>query len=197
MMSFPQFESQASAIPYQYRHSRFLYSLIRWLGPTSVVEVGTHIGASAVWMARALQENGDGGRFYAIDNFCWREEQQESAWNANIDACGVRDTVTLIKGRSQEVEWPARVDFAYIDGNHTYEVCSDDTDKAISFGATCVCLNDTVTCEGAKKVGSELRDLSLLFDVLEVNFDAGLLVALKREPKPPVQQGNFDIWDKV
>lgn len=35
------------------------------------------------------------------------------------------------------------------------------------------------------------------WDFLEVNFDAGLLVALKRQPKPPVQQGNYDQWDKI
>lgn len=208
MMPFPQFEAQALAIPYQYKHSRFLYSLIRWLGPTSVVEIGTHIAASAVWMARALQENGDGGHLHCIDSFCWREHDQESQWNANVDACGVRAAVTLIKGRSQEVEWPAKVDFAYIDGNHTFEVCWHDVEKAIDLGATCFALNDTVTCEGARLVGElisgdsarvewsrhqKFRDWS----AIEVNFDAGLLVALKRQPKPPVQQGNYDQWDKA
>jgi predicted O-methyltransferase YrrM len=153
---------------------------------------------SAVWMARALQENGD-GRLYCIDNFCWTDQPtQEQQWNANIDRCGVRDKVTLIKGRSQEVEWPGRVDFAYLDGNHTRQVCHHDLDRVLALGASCVAMNDTVTCEGARAVGEHFRREGRgMWDFLEVNFDAGLLIALKREPKPPVIQGDYDQWDKA
>lgn len=195
-MSFPQFEAQAAAIPYQYKVPRFLYALIRWLSPIHVVEVGTHLGMSAVWMARALQENGDGGRLTCIDPFCWREEAQEASWNANIDACGVRDTVTLIKGRSQEVEWPARVDFAYIDGNHTYEVCKHDIQRAVDLGATCVAIHDTVSWEGSRRCADELRSRTV-WDILENNAECGLLIAKKREPKPPCEGRDVgEKWDK-
>jgi hypothetical protein len=197
MLPFDVFKRQADAIPYQYRHPAFLYALVKWLQPRTVVEVGTHIGMSAVWMARGLQENG-AGRLHCIDSFCWSDQPtQEQQWHTNIVACGVQNVVTLIKGRSQEVEWPVPVDMAYIDGNHTYAACSFDLLAAITRGARCVCLNDTVTCMGARLVGDDFRKSHASdWDFLEVNFDAGLLVAVKREPKPSVQQGDYDQWDK-
>lgn len=204
MMPFDAFRAQADMIPYQYAHPRFLYALVRWLRPLSVVEIGTHIGMSAVWLGRALQENG-AGVLTCIDSFCWREEpNQEADWNANIDRCGVRDVVRLVKGRSQEATWPEMVNLAYIDANHTYAACWQDCMNAIRLGATCLALNDTVSCEGARRAGEQLRH-SLGhkehgdggWDFLEVNFDAGLLVCLKREPKPAPIQGDVDPWDKA
>jgi hypothetical protein len=197
MIGFEEFEEQAALIPYQYRHPRFLYGLIRWLRPQNIVEVGTHLGMSAVWMARALQENGPEGHLWCIDSFCWRDQpDQERDWNLHIDCCGVRETTTLLKGRSQEVQWPQKLDFAYIDGNHTYEVCRHDFEKAFGLGATCIVLNDTATCEGVRRYAADLRcSLPKWWDFLEVVFDAGLLVALKKFEYPPCVQGNVDPWD--
>jgi hypothetical protein len=89
---------------------------------------------------------------------------------------------------------------AYIDGNHTFAVCLHDAMKARGHGASCIVLNDTVTCEGARGVGESMRmfnlgDVTGSWDFLEVAFDAGLLVALKREPRPAPTQGDFDQWD--
>lgn len=197
MIPFDVFRQQAGLIPYQYRHSEFLYGLIRWLRPTSVVEVGTHLGMSAVWMARALQENG-GGTLTCIDNFCWADQpDQKRSWFENTSRCGVGDFVRLVEGRSQEVEWPGRVDFAYIDGNHTSKVCRHDTEEARRRGAICVCLNDTATCAGVQKVADDMRVGWRGWDFLEVPFDAGLLVALKREARPAPIQDDVDPWDKA
>ena len=197
MMAFDQFERQAGMIPYQYRHPRFLYSLIRWLQPLSVVEVGTHLGMSAVWMARALQENGGGGILTCIDSFCWRDQPtQEQQWHANILACGVDRSVRLVKGRSQEVEWPARVDFAYIDGSHSRRASQQDLDKALGHGATCICMNDISTCMGVRKTANEFRWAKEdSWGFIQVPFDAGLLVAIKNEPLPEPIQGDEDPWD--
>jgi predicted O-methyltransferase YrrM len=215
MLMHDQFVAEAAKIPYQNRHSFFLYALVKWLRPEVVVEVGTHIGISAVWMARGLQENaaeskctcGNSGepscchccpgQLECIDSFCWVEERQQEQWTENIDRCGVRNSVSLLEGRSQAVKWPDHVDMAFIDGNHDYEVCSWDVEKARSLGATCIALHDTVQCEGTRRLSEEMRQVALFanFDFLEVNFDAGLLVAVKREPKGPVTDFK-DQWDK-
>lgn len=211
MIPFDQFKAAADAIPYQYRHAPFLGALVKWLWPQIVVEVGTHLGMSAVWMARGLQENFTSpdtltrGELYCIDPFCWRDQpNQEADWNRNIDACGVRDVTRLLKGRSEEVEWPGRVDMAYIDGNHTSKVCWHDCMKAVELGATCLCLNDTSTCEGVQQVADQhLHSLGQAerggggWGIIEVPFDAGLLVAVKRSsPRPKPTQGDYDQWDK-
>ena len=47
--------------------SRFLYSLVRMQRPTTLVELGTGHGVSALWMAHALQEN-ETGHLWTVDN---------------------------------------------------------------------------------------------------------------------------------
>lgn len=197
MISHDQFRAIAARIPYQYRHPFFLYALVRWLRPQNIVEIGTHLGMSAVWLARGVQENGV-GHLWCIDPFCWSNEPQEKLWHNNILACGVQDHVTLIKGRSQEVEWPASLDMAFIDGNHTYPVCAYDTEKAVSLGAKCIAIHDTVSWEGSRKYADEIRvTWAKEWDFLEAVFDEGMLIAVKREKKGECR--GFDIgeqWDK-
>jgi predicted O-methyltransferase YrrM len=173
-----------------------LHALIRWLQIKSAIEIGTHIGMTACWMGQAMKENGD-GHLYCIDPFCWTNENQEEQWNTNIDKCGVRDYVTLIKGRSQEVEWP-KAELVFVDGNHTYPVAKYDAEKARDRGAICIVLHDTVAWEGSRKHADEIRtDPSWSeWDKMEANFDCGLMVLLKRESKGPSDGEDIgEKWD--
>lgn len=202
MMPFAQFEAAAAKINYYYRiPGTILYGLVKWLRPTSVVEVGTHVGMSAVWMARALQENGGESRLYCIDSFCWTEHDQLNQWQKNVAECGVASYIQLLRGRSQEVEWPARIDMAYIDGNHTYPVVRHDVHKAMERGATLICMHDTVQCEGSRKYAETFRGThggpAGDWDVLEENSECGLMICKKRQPKPPCTVLDTDEkWDK-
>lgn len=193
------FEHSAATIPYQYKHPKLLYGLIRWLEPQIVVEVGTHIGMSAVWMARALQENNH-GRLYCIDPFCWVEENQEEQWVENLEKCGVRDWVTLIKERSQIAIWPPYVEFAYIDGNHTYDACKLDVKKAFDLGASVICMHDTVSWEGSRKLSEEwqsgkFRLGSSKWTFMEDYTEEGILIAKKMPTEKPACKGK-DIGEK-
>lgn len=205
-MNHQEFRDAARAIPYQYRHQEFLYALVRWLRPKTIVEVGTHIGATAVWLARACQENAaDGfeGKVYCIDPFCWPvEHHQETSWHLNLIRCGVQGWAVLLKGRSQEVRWPDSVDFAYIDGNHSSEVCRWDTREAMLCGATCVAFNDHAQFAGVRQIADSVRESRFpgvnraLWDVFDVPFDGGLFVLLKRQPIPEPIDPDADPWDK-
>lgn len=211
MIQLHPFEESATSIPYQYRHSRLIGALVLWLEPETIVEVGTHIGATAVWIARALQLLGK-GRLYCIDPWCWTDETQEEQWEANLQQCGVRDFVTHLRGRSEEVTWPEKVDFAYIDGNHTYPICKHDTEKAKALGATCIVLHDTVSWEGSRKYSEQIRmeidgthDQEYGrgesewegWDVLEDVREGGLMILLKRGVKGACEGVDAgEQWDK-
>ena len=188
MIPFEKFCEIAAKIPYQYRHPIILYGLIRWLRPITVVEVGTHLGMSAVWMGRAIQENGV-GNLYCIDPFVLTEHDQENQWNRNIDACGLRDHVHLIKGKSQDVEWPAHADMVYVDGLHTFEMCAFDTEKAARIGAEVIAVHDTVSREGSRKYADLMRSSPHWrgWDFIEENCDDGLLITKRRRSKGPVK----------
>lgn len=190
-----EFKYRVGSIPYQYRHPKMIAALISWLQIKTAIEIGTHIGFCACWMGKALKENG--GHLYCIDPFCWVEENQEEQWRANIELCELQDTVTLIKGRSQEVEWPL-AELVFVDGNHTYPVAKHDAEQARENGARCIILHDTVAWEGSVKHADEVRTDPAWgdWDKVEANFDCGIMILLKREPKPPSWgEDSGEKWD--
>lgn len=172
------------------RHAEMLHGLIRWLQPESVVEVGSWRGYTAAWMAFGLAENGQ-GRLFCIDDFSLPGGDEERL-RGNLDRCGLLDRVTIVNARSQNpAAWPHRVDMAFIDGDHSYEGCKGDVNRAIERGAWCVCVHDTVGWWGPRDWLDELRG-NRDWDVIEGLFDSGMAVCLKRLPKPPVEYSKED-----
>jgi predicted O-methyltransferase YrrM len=192
------FTKAAESINYRYDHPKLIYAFLRCLGITRAIEIGCHIGYTSCWMAKAIQENG-GGMLYCIDPFCWVEEPQEEAWNQSIDSCGVRDAVTLIKGRSQEVEWPSDIECVFVDGNHTYPVAKHDAEKARDMGARLIFLHDTVAWDGSRRHAEEIMDDPAWsgWDKMQVNSECGITVLLKQSQKPASWgEDSGEQWDK-
>ena len=106
----------------------FLHSLVRLTKPEVIVEIGTHRGVSALWMARALKENLK-GHLYTIDIYL-----QTSMAEAQdlIKSAGLSDFVTFIKAPSvpDGVNYckknNLKIDILFIDGNHNIEPCAAD-----------------------------------------------------------------------
>jgi predicted O-methyltransferase YrrM len=126
-----------------------LFSLVRNIRPRNVVEVGSFIGVSTIWMAAALAETGDApadsgdaharpGIIHAIDRF---DDLPENEWRkaaitdrralieTNLTNAGVRERVELHAGVSWDVlptlHEPLRsaggVHLALLDGDHSAE----------------------------------------------------------------------------
>jgi predicted O-methyltransferase YrrM len=96
---------------------RMLYGIARTLTPEVYVDIGTFVGLSSLWVARAMEENGC-GRVYTveIDNH-WLDMAKINAVNANLD-----HRIEFIHGDSKEVlrdyDFPATIDFALIDNGN-------------------------------------------------------------------------------
>jgi hypothetical protein len=172
---------------WQYGHPKVLYGLIRSLKPDVVVEVGTYRGYGACYMAQAIKDNGR-GRLFCIDNFTLTDHtakygDAERHLRENLEHCGVADVVTILKGNSDAVAWPERVDFAYVDGWHSARVAAYDFNECARRGAMCICLDDTTHCVGPKIVADQIRATGQ-WDVLEVRADNGLTICHRRLPRP-------------
>lgn len=171
-------------------HKFLIYGLIRSLKPEVVVEVGCFVGGTSVWIARALQENGT-GMLYAIDDFSLSKDSKQIL-SYNLGACNVGPVVRLIEGRSDEVEWPVKVDFAFVDGLHSYEGCKRDVEKAVESGARCIAVHDTVDWWGPRRWAEEFRSMDG-WDLLEFYHESGLSIATKKMPKeePNYHESDF------
>lgn len=98
----------------------FLTALVLLYQPRTVVEVGTFDGETTVALAQALPS----AVVYGLDLYTEWAEPLIKTW-------GVQDRVRLIRGPSQDTiaQLPDGIDFAYIDGDHTFEGVKADTEK--------------------------------------------------------------------
>lgn len=183
-----EFETAVSMIPSAStaEFGPLLYGLVLAYKPSVIVEVGTLFGHTAAWLARGLATL-ERGRLYCIDDFSLAPAARESMPMA-LNALGLGDYVTVIEGRSDEVEWPAQVDLAFIDGSHTYEGCKADVEKAQALGARVVVVHDTLDWWGPRQFINEI-DVGGLFgwDVMNVTVGAGIAVLVRHTEKPPVR----------
>lgn len=164
------------------RHAWLMYGLCKWTQARRAVEIGAFHGFTSVFIAKALKENG-GGRLTIYDDFSLQNDC--ATLHNNLQRAGVADIVTIKAVDSQKVQRIDPVDFAFIDGNHSLEGCLHDCNLAIEAGAKCVAIHDTVGWWGPRKYLELFREQSgELWDVFEGNFDSGLGVLMKREPKP-------------
>lgn len=94
---------------------QFLHDLVLKEQPQAIVEIGTSVGYSAIWMGSALKEIGQ-GKMWTIES---HEERFVKA-EKNIEEAGLKDWVVQIKGHAPEVfeklnSLPLEIDLAFID----------------------------------------------------------------------------------
>jgi predicted O-methyltransferase YrrM len=113
---------------------RTIYYLVRQFKPRTVLEIGTHLGASTIHIAAALrkiqEEDADGPRHITtVDIHDVNDES--TAWWRRYGACcspletalrlGLADQISFVTGRSLEhfASCDERYDFIFLDGDHS------------------------------------------------------------------------------
>lgn len=173
---------------WRYDHPKIMYGIVRAMKPDVVVECGTYRGYTACFLAKALQENKK-GRIYCIDNFSLTEHvsrygDPKKHLFDNLSKAGVLDVVSVLEGDSDKVKWPEKVDFAYVDGWHSYQVCKRDFMMAWDRGAKVIGFDDVRNCVGTRLFLKELRDNPLPnSDIMEFSADNGLALVSRRPEK--------------
>lgn len=91
----------------------FLYALIRAIKPKVVVEIGTHRGLTALYMAAALHENGE-GILHTTDPFEYGQEEHIGKHPE------LKRQIMIHKKRGKDLD-VSDVDFLFVDGFHEKE----------------------------------------------------------------------------
>jgi len=122
-------------------------------GAGQALEIGTYQGVSAAIIARVL---GPGGLLHCVDPWQETSERQNNpCWaicQRHLRRSGVKNRIRILRGYSREVanQVPDRLDFAFIDGDHSWEGIKTDwtivSEKMLPGGV--VCLHDSFTPTG-------------------------------------------------
>ncbi len=107
-----------------------LQEAVRELRPKISLEVGLAYGISAMFICEALKETG-AVKHIAIDYFQNRPASWKGVGVLNLEKCGYGDMLQLIEKPSELalpelLEEKTRIDFAFIDGCHTFDHCLTD-----------------------------------------------------------------------
>lgn len=200
-MTLSEFRVAVNAVPsagvLRERYGFLLYSLVRYLRPSHVVEIGTWRGYSCAWMARALQDN-EHGHLTAIDDWSLSGASLAETSRSVVEL-GLGDLVSFVPGDSLQTPWPKPAEFVFLDGNHSLQVVAREVEKAGAHGARTIVLHDTTSWWGPSEWLARVRHATAmvgednLWDFVEFPDAEGLTVLHRRQPKPQPQfdRGRF------
>ena len=126
--------------------AEFLADLVQKAGPTLIVECGTAIGYSGLWMVNALKSVGEGRLITVEIDTSRAHEAQENFRRANVN-----DLIDSRIGDATEVLKTIRepVDFLLLDNNYSnYFPCFRAIESQLTDGATAVADNVGIGAAG-------------------------------------------------
>lgn len=158
-----------------------LHWLVRVWQPENIIEIGTSIGYSAIWMAAALEEN-EKGKIYTIESHKKRFELSQN----NITESGLFHRIVQFRGHAPEVferepALPKKIDFAFFDAT------KKDTQRFFDAVFPLLSPGGLIAVDNVKshRFDSMLKFINAIHadprvEVVEIPVGAGLLLARKK-----------------
>lgn len=118
-------------------HKYFIYDFIRNFKPKTIVELGTHYGASFFSMAQAVKDSNLKTKLYAVDT--WKGDKHTGFYEESVfetvnkikDKIYPAQKIALIRSLFDKAVKKFKngsIDLLHIDGLHTYEAVNHDFD---------------------------------------------------------------------
>ncbi len=185
--------------PFWVGHLPFAYWLVAVLRPRLTVELGTHTGNSYFTFCQSIDENGVGGRIFAVDNWvgdphvgrldedCFALVSEVNRRYASFSTL-IRDDFNNAVREFQD----GSIDLLHIDGDHTYEAVKNDFYTWLpKLTNNAVVLFHDISAQresfGVDALWSEINEIYPLTYSFEHSFGLGVL-QLGEQPRPPLEQ---------
>jgi predicted O-methyltransferase YrrM len=154
----------------------FLRTLVTTLKPSLIVETGSFLGVSTVWMAEGLRENGF-GRIVSceFDPVVFTKAQEK------IAASGLAQWIDLRNGSSLEIEVPGQIDLLFSDSD------LDIREQEVRRFLPQISSNGLILMHDASSHQRKVREAALrleaegLISAVLLPTPRGLIIAQKRE----------------
>jgi predicted O-methyltransferase YrrM len=138
------------------KYGRLLFRLVEYFMPQEIIELGTSVGLSTLYMALANPD----ARVYTVEGCSTKSEQAAANFKAmqvsNIEQNIGRFDLVL----PDLVKQVGKLDFAYIDGNHTYRATIENFETLlhIAHNETIFVFDDIHWSAGMQKAWNEIID---------------------------------------
>lgn len=176
-------------------HIPFASWLIEQLQPTSIVELGTHRGASFLAICQVVQEQGLSSRVFAVDT--WQGDEHAGYYGDEIynelreyqqrNYAGISEMLRMRFNEALEYFADGSIDLLHIDGLHTYDAVREDfeTWRPKLSPRAVVLFHDTCVRERGFGVWQYWSEISRQFPSFEFTHTHGLGVLLVGEDRHP------------
>lgn len=157
---------------------RLLYGLIRVANPLTVLEIGTSVGYSALWIASALEKN-QRGKLWTVESHANRFEQAQK----NFREAQLEHRIIGIRGHAPEIfsdylEIPSIIDFVFFDATkQEHQNYFDAVFPRMVSGGVMVVDNTLSHRFGPMKKFIETMHKHPGLKVVEIGVGSGLLLA--------------------
>jgi predicted O-methyltransferase YrrM len=166
-------------------HCLILYALTMMVRPKIAIEIGSRRGGSAIWIARAMEEN-NFGHLTCIDAFVDRHGGAQGFlphFHYNIKEMGLDHRITLIHALSTDAVSQAsqECELLFIDGDHSYDGCLADIQNYVprvrSGGA--LMIHDSLSESGVTRAIKDSENVLSSFFSTEVENRQGVWIGFK------------------
>ncbi|TWU16261.1 class I SAM-dependent methyltransferase [Allorhodopirellula heiligendammensis] len=151
-----------------------LYRLVCETKPQVIVEIGSYLGASSSFMARAAQKSSPGCRLYCVDtwqNDAMPEGQRDTFAEFSRHTESYQSLIRPLRQRSDTAarDFEGSIDLLFIDGDHEYAGVKLDWDSWLPHlrDQATVVMHDVGWAAGVQRVVDE--------SILPISSDVGRL----------------------
>ncbi|MFC6842193.1 class I SAM-dependent methyltransferase [Xanthomonas theicola] len=184
-------------------HIPFASWLVEQLRPQSIVELGTHRGASFLAFCQAVQEQELTSRVFAVDS--WEGDEHAGFYGEDIynelrdyqqrNYASISEMLRMRFNEALEYFTDGSIDLLHIDGLHTYEAVREDFEswlpKLSSRGV--VLFHDTCVRERGFGVWQYWAEISQQYPAFELTHTHGLGVLLVGKERSPALSALADV----
>ncbi|MFA0922746.1 class I SAM-dependent methyltransferase [Xanthomonas fragariae] len=176
-------------------HVPFASWLVEQLRPRSIVELGTHSGASFLAFCQAVEEQELTSRVFAVDS--WEGDEHAGFYGDDIynelrgyqqrNYPGISEMLRMRFNEALEYFADDSIDLLHIDGLHTYEAVREDFETWLPKLTSCgvVLFHDTCVRERGFGVWQYWAEISQQYPAFEFTHTYGLGVLLVGEQRNP------------
>lgn len=110
------------------KYGRFLFRLVEHFGPQTIIELGTSVGISTLYLALANPK----AKVYTVEG-CSTKSEQAAACFSELGISTIEQHIGRFDLVLPDlVKQVGKLDFAFIDGNHTYEATRANFETLLS-----------------------------------------------------------------